>query len=281
MSCLSPFGALLAEIREERRPRPSAPGEAAAASRPRGQEPELVLETRAVTQPPPGFGNRISLILPVSLGFHGVALLAVVVVPLLGPEPLPPQASGVKAFFVSPPAVPPPPPPPPPPSSAAVRTPPAKPMPPEAAAFTAPLETPPQVLPEEAVELGVSGGEPGGVEGGVPGGVVGRVVGGIPEAPASIKPLHVGGEIKEPRKLKHVSPVYPELALRAGVHGTVVLECTVSPQGKVTDARVLRSIPLLDAAALEAVKQWVYAPTLWDGVPVTVIMTVTVRFQIQ
>ena len=62
--------------------------------------------------------------------------------------------------------------------------------------------------------------------------------------------------------------------------GVVILECTISPQGKVSDVKVLRGIPLLDAAAIEAVKQWVYSPTLLNGVPVPVIMTVTVNFRL-
>jgi periplasmic protein TonB len=58
----------------------------------------------------------------------------------------------------------------------------------------------------------------------------------------------------------------------------VVLECTVSPMGKVTAVTVVRGIPLLNEAAMAAVKQWIYTPTLRDGVPVPIIMTVTVRF---
>ena len=64
------------------------------------------------------------------------------------------------------------------------------------------------------------------------------------------------------------------------VQGVVILECTISPQGKVTNVTVLRGIPLLDASAIEAVKQWVYTPTLLNGVPVPVIMTVTVNFRL-
>ena len=62
--------------------------------------------------------------------------------------------------------------------------------------------------------------------------------------------------------------------------GVVILECTISPQGKVSDVKVLRGIPLLDQAAIDAVKQWVYTPTLLNGVPVPVIMTVTVNFKL-
>ena len=96
------------------------------------------------------------------------------------------------------------------------------------------------------------------------------------QAPAS----RVGGQIKEPRKLKDVRPRYPEEAKQARVQGVVILECTISPKGQVTDVKVLRGVPLLDAAAVEAVRQWEYTPTLLNGVPVPVIMTVTVNFRL-
>jgi len=65
------------------------------------------------------------------------------------------------------------------------------------------------------------------------------------------------------------------------VSGVVIIEATIGANGRVTDAKVLRSIPLLDQAALDAVKQWVFTPTLLNGVPVPVIMTVTVNFTLQ
>jgi protein TonB len=142
------------------------------------------------------------------------------------------------------------------------------------------VEVPAEIKPEEGLDLGVEGGVAGGVEGGVPGGVVGGVVGGLPEAPPPPQAVRVGGQIKEPKKIKDVAPVYPDIAKQARVQGVVILECTISPQGKVTDVKVLRGIPLLDAAAIEAVKQWVYTPTLLNGVPVPVIMTVTVNFRL-
>jgi TonB family protein len=102
-----------------------------------------------------------------------------------------------------------------------------------------------------------------------------------PEPPAPPQPLRVGGEIREPRRLKDVKPTYPPIAQQARVQGIVILEATIGAQGNVTDVRVLRSIPMLDQAALDAVKQWVYAPTLVNGVPVPVIMTVTVKFTLK
>jgi protein TonB len=92
--------------------------------------------------------------------------------------------------------------------------------------------------------------------------------------------IRVGGEIKEPRKIRNVPPVYPQIAKEARVQGVVILEATIGREGNVTDVKVLRAIPLLDQAAIDAVRQWVYAPTLLNGEPVPVIMTVTVNFKL-
>src|SRR5262249_14032364 len=81
-------------------------------------------------------------------------------------------------------------------------------------------------------------------------------------------------------KLNNVAPVYPPVARQARVEGVVILEATISTSGHVTDVKVLRGIPLLDNAALEAVRQWTYSPTLLNGVPVPVVMTVTVNFRL-
>jgi len=92
--------------------------------------------------------------------------------------------------------------------------------------------------------------------------------------------VRVGGTIREPRKIKDVPPRYPDIAKQARVQGIVILECTISPRGDVTEIKVLRGIPLLDAAAIDAVRQWQYTPTYLNGVPVPVIMTVTVNFRL-
>jgi protein TonB len=118
------------------------------------------------------------------------------------------------------------------------------------------------------------------VEGGVPGGVVGGVVEGLPAPPPPSGPVRVGGQIREPTKLHNVVPVYPEIAKQARVQGIVILQVTIGPDGRVTDVEILRGIPLLDAAAVDAVKQWRYTATLLNGVPVPVIMTVTVNFRL-
>ena len=93
--------------------------------------------------------------------------------------------------------------------------------------------------------------------------------------------LRVGGDIKTPLKLKHVSPVYPPIARAANVTGVVIVEVRIGTDGRVEEARVLRSIPLLDQAALDAVRQWEFTPTLLNGQAVPVIMTVTVNFTLE
>ncbi len=91
-------------------------------------------------------------------------------------------------------------------------------------------------------------------------------------------PVRIGGTIRQPQKVHNVDPVYPAIAQAARVQGIVILEATLSPDGRISNARILRSIPLLDQAALEAVRQWQYTPTLLNGLPVPVIMTITVMF---
>jgi len=137
----------------------------------------------------------------------------------------------------------------------------------------------PETVADFGLDLGTEGGVPGGVEGGVPGGVVGAIVGGLDAAPPPPPQLvRVGGDIREPRKIRHVAPAYPDFARSARIEGVVILECTISPQGRVEGVKVLRGIATLDEAAIDAVRQWAYTPTLLGGVPVGVIMTVTLNF---
>ncbi|HEY5492112.1 MAG TPA: energy transducer TonB, partial [Gemmatimonadaceae bacterium] len=86
------------------------------------------------------------------------------------------------------------------------------------------------------------------------------------------------GAVKPPHKLIDVSPVYPNDAKAAGVRGVVIIEATIAKDGSVSNARILRSVPMLDQAALAAVGQWQFEPTIQNGVPVEVVMTVTVSF---
>jgi len=95
------------------------------------------------------------------------------------------------------------------------------------------------------------------------------------------RPLRVGdGGIAPPKKIADVVPIYPPIALSARVKGPVVCEIVIDEEGNVIAARVVRSIPLLDQAALDAVKQWKYQPTLMNGVPTPVFATITVNFSL-
>ena len=96
--------------------------------------------------------------------------------------------------------------------------------------------------------------------------------------PAQNQRVRVGGDIKEPKKIKDVKPVYPEDAKNAGIQGIIILESIIGTDGSVQEAKVLRGVPQLDKAALDAVMQWRYTPTLLNGEPVEVVMTVTVTF---
>jgi protein TonB len=93
-------------------------------------------------------------------------------------------------------------------------------------------------------------------------------------------PVRVGGAVLQPRKIKHVAPEYPAVAQSARVQGVVIVEVVIAPDGRVADTRVLRSIPLLDQAAVDAVGQWEFEPTFLNGSPVPVVMTATVSFSL-
>ncbi len=133
---------------------------------------------------------------------------------------------------------------------------------------------------------GVVGGVVGGVIGGVSGGVVGGVVGTTiskeeAEKLEKMPPIKAEGSIKPPTLIKQVEPTYPEEARAAGTEGIVILEAVTDVFGRIESARVLRSIPGLDKAAIDAVRQWVYEPLIIDGKPRRCAFTVTVRFTLK
>jgi TonB family protein len=128
------------------------------------------------------------------------------------------------------------------------------------------------------VSTGVEGGVAGGVEGGVKGGVAGGVVGAQELRKFEGDAVRAVGDIQPPRLIKEVYPKYPEVARQARVEGIVILEAKADEQGNVIDAKILRSIPLLDQAAIDALKQWKYEPLTIGGKARKVIFTVTVRF---
>jgi protein TonB len=152
----------------------------------------------------------------------------------------------------------------------------------------APIESPPEVQPETGAESpagGVAGGVDGGVDGGIVGGLLGGGTsdrpGGIAASGSASGPVQAGRDVKPPRKIRDAKPIFPQAALEARAWGVVILEIIIGTDGKVQDTTVLRSIPLLDGAAVTAVRQWEFTPTLLNGLPVPVLMTVTVNFSIQ
>jgi protein TonB len=160
----------------------------------------------------------------------------------------------------------------------------------------APVEAPTSIKPETGLESAASGTSAAskveaGFEGGIEGGVVGGAVGGVetgapppppppPPAPKPQGPVRVGGQIKAPSLVERVNPVYPAMAHAAQAEGSVVIEATVDKSGRVRAVRVVRGNPLLDAAAITAVKQWRYEPLRLNGDAMEFILTVTVNFSI-
>jgi TonB family protein len=156
-----------------------------------------------------------------------------------------------------------------------------------APAFVAPI------VPEATLDLGGGAFIPG-LPDGESGGGGGLCLSGCDPAPAAptVEPMpapepapparvRVGGHVREPRKTRHVAPVYPPLALAARVQGSVRLECVIGEDGRISDIAVVQGHPLLDAAAIEAVRQWRYLPTLLNGVRVSVVLTVVVDFRLR
>ena len=279
---ITDFDRLVAEARNEGRMRHSGEHRVSIARRV-GPEPALTLGNYGLTDSDPAVAQRRGVALPASIVLHTAAAIAIAIVPLLLADVLPqPEGAGharlLRRADRGPSAAP---------STAAGgerrrrgRVAPKL----QAAApagFVAPIELPSEIKPEDGLDLGgIEDGVEGGVEGGVPGGVVGGVVGGLPDAPPPPprRPVRVGGDIREPRKVVDAPPVYPPVATRAHIEGVVIIEATIDPKGHVVNATVLRGVPMLDDAALEAVRKWVYTPTLLNGVPTPIVMTVTLRF---
>jgi protein TonB len=234
--------------------------------------------------------NRV-LTTVVAVVVHLAILAALIVVPLWYFTPALPSPSEIMAFVAAPPL---PPPPPPPPRAAAparqARHEPVK-ATPSPDPFAAPIEVPSRIEPEKLADTRGTTGVLGGVEGGIEGGVVGGIVGGLSSAlpppppppvppPAKPAPVRIGGQIMAPALISRVDPVYPALAQAAQLEGIVILEATVGETGRVESVKVLRSVGPLDAAAVEAVKQWRYSPLRLNDRPTSFVLTVTVQFHL-
>ncbi|HJU43520.1 MAG TPA: energy transducer TonB [Vicinamibacterales bacterium] len=222
-----------------------------------------------VTRPSISLGSRKWYTVPLSLISHSVIVLALVAIPLLATDVLPEPWQKIEVVF---PDAPPPPPPPPP-----IRE--IKVVPPQAEAVI-PFEAPTGFAPEPErpnVDWRETDTPPGVVLGDFdkPESVVVP-----PPRPVEQPPVRVGGTIRQPQKVRDVPPVYPAIAQAARVEGVVIIEATIGTDGRLINARILRGVPLLDQAAIDAVSQWEFTPTLLNGVPVPVIMTVTVQFKL-
>jgi periplasmic protein TonB len=230
-----------------------------------------------VTRPFNGAGGRSRFTVPLSLAAHTLVVAVVVVVPLLAADVLPALNTRL-AYADYTPVVPPEPPPPP-----AFRPPGARP-PVVADPNAAPTLIPDGIAKEpdwQRVDRFDAFNTVSIVAGGVEDGL--QVLPAPPPPPRQdVPPATVRvGQVSPPTKVRDVAPVYPAIAQSARVQGVVIIQATIGTDGTVVDATVLRSVPLLDAAALVAVRQWRYTPTTLNGIPVAVIMTVTVNFQLR
>ncbi|MEW6365393.1 MAG: TonB family protein [Acidobacteriota bacterium] len=221
----------------------------------------------------------------IAIAVHAAVVSLLIVIPLLQSSPLPKPAFVVE--LRRPPEPPPPPPPPPPPFPASTVSEPPRPSsrieapPPAPEKLRAPDQVPQDVDVSEidlGIDSGVPDGVPGGVTGGVVGGVVGSPTGGVVAGEQDLMPVRLGLDIQPPKLIKKVEPVYPAIAAAARVQCTVLIEATTDIRGRVVDVRVTRSIPMLDRAAVDAVRQWIYSPVMLNGRPQPVIFTVRVEF---
>ncbi len=210
--------------------------------------------------------------LPLSFVIHTAILAVAIAVPLIATDVLPSPPRTLLAYMmVEVPNVP-------PPAAPAKRT-----SPPTAQVNSdaAPLEAPQGVRVESGV---IADHEPIGTDTldnifhGV--GIPGVTIEQPPIAAPLPEPVRPGGIIKPPTRIRDVKPIYPYLARAAKVEGIVIIEAMIGVGGQVENARVIRSVPLLDEAALAAVRLWEYTPTLLNGRATPVIMTVTVQFKL-
>jgi periplasmic protein TonB len=216
---------------------------------------------------------------PVSISVHVVVVLAIFIVPLTAdvswpvPAPLHPLTLPIKVAAVPPEVV-------------------AR-VPAPRSVMTAPSVAPPTLVPPDPAVPTIDQFDVPPIKGYGDGPIDPALIGPstmlaptppVPP-PAAPKPaeqiFRVGQGVKEPRRIAGASPEYPALARSARVQGVVILEAVINERGTIERVRVLKSVPLLDGAAIAAVKDWRYTPTLLNGVPVSVLMTITVNFTLQ
>jgi len=224
------------------------------------------------TRPFDGVGGRSRLIVPLSLAGHVVAVATVIVVPLVASDALPALYAPLSVSMITP-VVPP--------------APPLKRLAPPAGAVApanphaAPVDAPIGITrePDWQTDTSLSANDGPGIVDGIDSSLA-LVPPPPPPPPPRPTAVRISGGLTPPAKVHDAAPVYPAIAQAARVQGVVIIEATIGVDGTVVEARVLRSVPLLDAAALDAVRQWRYTPTRLNGEPVAVIMTVTVMFRL-
>jgi periplasmic protein TonB len=226
-----------------------------------------------------------------SFGVQILVIVVAILIPMIYFDALP--KSQLSSFLVAPP----PPPPPPPPPAAAPKVVKVIPRQFDAGRLMAPKAIPKEVAMIKEEELpppssgGVVGGVPGGVPGGAAGGVIGGIIGSVPtaapppppppvkvEKPVAPQRIRVGGQVQAAKLIRQPRPIYPPLAKQARISGHVILNAIIGKDGTIQNLTVASGHPLLIPSALEAVKQWVYQPTLLNGDAVEVVTQIDVNF---
>jgi len=228
-----------------------------------------------------GLRSHLSGTVPISIGLHLVALLLVLIVPLVADVSMPRVWVDLPDYVRLAPM--------PPPPAVTLREPsPSPQVNPGPAVNLAPTEAPPTIEPEgperptgPPVDIPTSRDGVSGVLDGIPGPGAAVLMPVPPPAPPRQGPVRVAQLPVAPRKIADARPIYPEIARAARREGTVVLEAVLDTAGRVTQLRVIQSVPFLDQAALDAVRQWRYTPSVYGGQPVSVLMTITIRFTLQ
>jgi periplasmic protein TonB len=237
---------------------------------------------------PNGMKYFTSLI--ISLVVHTVVLSVLVVVPLVYFNAL--HTTELLTFLIATPTLPlPPPTPQPPPVNAGGAA--AKPKIVHIDRYEAPRAIPTRVIPcpdEDTVAIQTDtlvNGFGGGPQGTTNGRSITEIVQIVaprelerPKAPKIPTPVRVGS-IQEAKLIHRVEPVYPKIAIVTRVSETVILDLLIDEEGNVANVTVLKGHPLLNAAAVQAVKQWKYSPTIQNGEPVQVQATVTIFFRMR
>jgi periplasmic protein TonB len=231
-----------------------------------------------------------------SAAAHVVVVAALVLIPIFTPDEmlLAPESDYLRVLIYDPP--PPPPPPLPKGSRDGARrpqplaAPEPRPTPVPAEGLKAPVEILAPILPgsglseervgsptgsDSGVPEGMEEGVEGGVVGGLPGGVVGGVIGGTGTGPVPVYDYD-----RPPRLLRPTKPRYPHDAFVKKIQGVVVVEFVIDAEGRVLRPRVVISVPLLDEAALVAVRDWLFSPAIKNGRPVATVARAPVSFVI-